>query len=83
MGTFKEVSALDGNYKYWIWLQQSLGYGSHKINVIRRFYSSIVDFYNAGKHDWERCGCFTKRELEKLYENTLDETEEIIDRCEL
>lgn len=83
MGADKGVKIVSDNYKYWIWLQQSIGYASQKVNTIRRFYPSIVDFYNAGRREWELCGCFTRKELENLYENTLDETEEIIDRCEL
>lgn len=83
MGADEGVKIVSDNYKYWIWLQQSIGYASQKVNTIRRFYPSITDFYNAGRREWELCGCFTRKELENLYENTLDETEEIIDRCEL
>ncbi len=83
MGADKGGKIVSENYQYWIWLQQSIGYANQKVNTVRKFYPSIVDFYNAGRREWELCGCFTRKELERLYENTLDETEEIIDRCEL
>ena len=73
---------MNENTKYWIWLQQSIGYATPKVNAIRNFYHSIQDFYNGGEREWRASGIFSLKELKKLYENSLEEAESIIDECE-
>lgn len=51
---------------YWIWLQQSLGFASHKLRTVLDSYSGARAFYEAGPRDWRLCGCFTERELHRL-----------------
>lgn len=67
--------------KYWIWLQNSLRYGSHKVRTVRLLYKNIKDFYNAGEMEWRLCGCFTNKEIENLKNNSLEVSEKIIERC--
>ena len=66
---------------YWIWLQQSLGYGSHKVRTIKLIYENIEDFYLAGEHEWRLCGCFKPKEIEAMKSNTIDDAARILDRC--
>lgn len=67
--------------KYWVWLQSCLGYANPKVNVVRRFYPSIIDFYEGGKQEWTLCGCFTKTEMNNLSTFTLNQAQQIIDKC--
>lgn len=69
------------NLKYWVWLQNCLGYANPKINIIRRFYPSIEDFYKGGVKEWKLCGCFTKKEINNLCTNTLHNANIIIEKC--
>ncbi len=73
---------MNENTKYWIWLQQSIGYANPKINTILNFYDNIQDFYNGGEKEWRLSGSFSGKELRKLYENNLEEAESIIEQCE-
>lgn len=72
---------MSDNLKYWIWLQNSLGYANAKINTVRRFYPSVEDFYKGGIVEWRFCGCFTNKELNSLCKNTLDKAQKTVDRC--
>lgn len=72
---------MSNTVKYWVWLQSCIGYGSPKINAVLRFYPSIIDFYNGGKMEWRLCGCFTKKEFENLSTHTLEQAQQIVDRC--
>ncbi len=60
---------------YWIWLQQALRYGSHKVKIIKHYYKNIKDFHNAGEREWRLCGCFSNREIESLLSFTLEKSE--------
>lgn len=69
---------------YWIWLQQALKYGSHKVRIIRHYYKNIKDFHSAGEREWRLCGCFSNREIESLNNFTLEQAQMIEKRaCEL
>ena len=39
------------NAKYWIWLQNALGYSAKLSKIIDEF-SSAKDLYNAGEIEW-------------------------------
>ncbi len=73
---------MNENTKYWIWLQQSIGYANPKINTVLNFYESIQDFYNGGEKEWRLSGSFSHTELRKMYENSLEEAESLIEQCE-
>ena len=74
---------MEDTLKYWVWLQCSIGYANPKVNTIIRFYPSIIDFYNGGQQEWRLCGCFTPREFKNLCNNTLEQAQQIIDKCEM
>lgn len=69
------------NAEYWVWLTLALGYNNPKVKQIYELYSDISDFYNGGIKEWRFCGFFSEKELEKLSGKTLNDTEEIINRC--
>lgn len=74
---------MEDTLKYWVWLQCSIGYANPKVNTIIRFYPSIIDFYNGRQQEWRLCGCFTPREFNNLCNNTLEQAQQIIDKCEM
>lgn len=74
---------MENTLKYWVWLQCSIGYANPKVNTVIRFYPSIIDFYNGGQQEWRLCGCFTPREFNNLCNNTLEQAQQIIDKCEM
>ena len=65
---------------YWIWLQQSLGYGSNKLPKILSKVKSIEDFYHSGLSFWISLSIFTKGEIFRLSKN-LDEAKSIYEKC--
>lgn len=65
---------------YWIWLQEALRYGSHKVKIIKHYYESIKDFYNSGEREWRICGCFSNREIEALKSATLQKAQIILEK---
>ena len=71
------------NAIYWIWLQQVLKYGSHKIRTVNLMYNDIKDFYNAGVNEWILCGCFTKKELNNLNSIKIEDVKIIVDKCKM
>ncbi|MEE0930299.1 MAG: DNA-processing protein DprA [Acutalibacteraceae bacterium] len=74
---------MEDTLKYWVWLQCSIGYANPKVNTVIRFYPSIVDFYNGGQQEWRLCGCFTPKEFKNLCNNTLEQAQQIIDKCKM
>ncbi|MDR1628065.1 MAG: DNA-processing protein DprA [Oscillospiraceae bacterium] len=68
------------NKIYWIWLQNALKYGSHKVRTINLLYENIQKFYNAREKEWRLCGCFTNKEISSLLESTVQKAAAILDR---
>ncbi|HHZ05697.1 MAG TPA: DNA-protecting protein DprA [Clostridiales bacterium] len=68
--------------RYWIWLQQSIGYANAKVRTILKFYPTIKDFYDGGRQEWILCGCFTKKEINNLEAYSLAQAQNIIDKCD-
>lgn len=66
---------------YGIWLQQTLGYGSHKAALIASRFGSARALYEAGEAEWWLSGLFTPKELAKLQQHSLKEAEKIQKRC--
>ena len=66
---------------YWIWLQQSLGFGSNKILKILPNIDSIEDFYHSGLSYWNSLSIFTQKELFYLSKN-LDDSKRICEKCD-
>ena len=68
------------NAKYWIWLQNALGY-SAKISKILDEFSSAKDLYNAGEIEWKMSSVLTVKQVEKLASTDLKQSEEVIYAC--
>ena len=73
---------MNDNIIYWIWLQQSFGYGSRKFKKIAELYHNIEEFYKAGEHEWRLSGIFTNKDIEVLSETKLEEAKSVLDDCE-
>ncbi len=67
---------------YWVWLQQTLKYGNHKIRTIMRLYESVEEFYYTTDHDRKLCGCFTRSELAAFESYRLEQAEAIVAQCD-
>lgn len=68
------------NKIYWIWLQNALKYGNHKVRIINLLYDNIQKFYNAGEKEWRLCGCFTNKEISSLLGSTIQKAAIVLDR---
>lgn len=67
---------------YWVWLQQTLKYGNHKVRTVLKIYKTAKNFYEAGLREWRLCGCFTKGELAAFENYSLKDAENIVKHCE-
>lgn len=52
------------NARYWIWLQNALGYGA-KIKSIIDEYKSAKLLYELGESEWKMSTVLSKRQVEK------------------
>ncbi len=68
------------NAKYWIWLQNALGY-SAKISKIIEEFKSAKGLYEAGELEWKMSSLLTANQVKKLAETNLNESEEVIFTC--
>ena len=71
----------DAKALYGIWLQQVLGYGSHKAALVASRFGSAQALYEAEEAEWWLSGLFTPKELAKLQQHSLKEAEKILKRC--
>ena len=68
------------NAKYWIWLQNVLGYSAKLSKIIDEF-SSAKDLYNAGEIEWRMSTSLTEKQVQKLITCELNQSEEVILSC--
>ena len=68
------------NAKYWIWLQNALGYSAKLSKIIDEF-SSAKDLYNAGEIEWRMSTSLTEKQVQKLITCDLNQSEEVILSC--
>ena len=68
------------NAKYWIWLQNALGYSAKLSKIIDEF-SSAKDLYNAGEIEWRMSTSLTEKQVQKLITCELNQSEEVILSC--
>ena len=68
------------NARYWIWLQNALGYGA-KIKSIIDEYKSAKLLYELGESEWKMSTVLSKRQVEKLIMTDVEKSDEIIDCC--
>ncbi len=66
---------------YWLWIQQAIGYGNRKISYIINHYTFAEDFFRAPFEEKLMCGNFTKKDIEKLKDTSLDKARKIIQQC--
>lgn len=66
---------------YWIWLQQALDYGSHKIYSVHKLYSNIKNFFEAGEKEWRLSGLFSNKEINALCSTHLKTAYDILENC--
>lgn len=71
----------DAKALYGIWLQQVLGFGSHKAALVASRFGSAQALYEAEEAEWWLSGLFTPKELAKLQQHSLKEAETIQKRC--
>lgn len=67
--------------KYWVWLANALGPGAKTEDVFAA-YKSPLDIYEADSADRKTSGVFTKKQLDKLSDESLEKAERIISLCE-
>ncbi len=66
---------------YWIFLGETLGYGSSKIKKISQFFKSGTTFYKSGIEEWKKCDFLKKKDLLKLETKKLKDAENIYTLC--
>lgn len=67
---------------YWLWIQQLIGYASNKITKILDKFTFAEDFHRASLEEKLSCGCFSKNDIYRLENLSLDTAFSIIRRCE-
>lgn len=72
---------ISDNAKYWIWIVSALGYDNIKVKRLYELYTDISEFYDGGEREWCFCGILSQREFEKLSETSIDNSQNVIDRC--
>lgn len=66
---------------YWIFIQQSLGYGNRKVKELLKVFKSAKNFYKAGYKNWELSKLFSKNELGRLKNFDFSLAENILFEC--
>ena len=66
---------------YWVWIQQVIGYSSHKISKITENYSFPEDFYHAAFEEKLRVGRFNADETKRLKNMSLEMAANIVQQC--
>ena len=73
---------------YWLWLQNSLGYGAN-ISYLLRYFGSARGIYEAGEDGWRKSGLFgtslldvSSSKIDSMRSTSLHSGEKIIEQCE-
>jgi len=67
---------------YWIFLAETLGYGSSKVKKVSEIFESSKAFYESGLDAWRQLSLFTEKELIKLKNKYfLEKAEKIFSSC--
>lgn len=67
---------------YWVWLQHGLGAGSGKLRDVLSCCTGLREFCEAGPQFWKQQELFTARELSALRSFTLQDAQQVIERCD-
>ena len=68
------------NLRYWIWLQNALGYGA-KIKKIVDEYKSAKVIYDLGESEWRMSPYFTEHQVEKMACTDIEKSDKVISEC--
>lgn len=68
------------NLRYWIWLQNALGYGA-KINKIIGEYKSAKVLYDLGEDEWRMSPVLSYRQVEKMINTDIKMSDKVIFEC--
>lgn len=66
----------------WLFIQQSLGCGSHKVKDLLEKFETSESFFKSGYKDWRDCKIFSKKELYKLSNFNFNLAENLLKYCE-
>lgn len=66
----------------WLFIQQSLGCGSHKVKDLLEKFETSEKFFKMGDKDWRDCKIFSKKELYKLSNFNFNKAEKLLKYCE-
>ena len=67
---------------YWVWLQQALGYSSHRLEKIVERFTFAEDFFRAPLSDKARITSLSRSEYERMKNTSLASADAIIKRCQ-
>lgn len=67
---------------FWLFIQQSLGYGSNKVKDIVDKFGTGENFFKAGSEKWKESGLFSDKELNALSKFDLKRAEKLLAHCE-
>ncbi len=67
--------------KYWVWLQCCLRFGNPRVTAVLDAFGDAVSVFNADREKLENSRLFTKSELERLFDKSLKEAENILAEC--
>lgn len=67
---------------YWIWLQNVLGCGSHRVNTLAARFDSPRAIQEMSARDLAESRCFTPAEIDRIGKARLEEASAVLCRCE-
>lgn len=73
---------MNRNTRYWVWLQQKLGYGGHGAWLVMSMPGGVERVYGSDARELREMGCFTSNQVSKLEDKSLADAERIIRDCE-
>lgn len=73
---------MENDIIYDIWLQSCFGVNNTRFISALELFGSAEEIYKTGAKEFELCGLFTERELQKLSNKSLDYAEETVRRCD-
>lgn len=66
---------------YWLWIQQTIGFSSRKLERIVEAYTFAEDFYRAPLEEKMMTGDFPQRYAERLRDTSLESADRLMQRC--
>ena len=66
--------------RYWIWLQNALGYGAKRNKIIGEYKSAKV-LYDLGEDEWRMSPVLSYRQVEKMINTDIKMSDKVIFEC--